>query len=109
MEAHKVTLSSKKVIYLREPKIADTETAATVAGKGNSDNQILVGIKLQKEMLKLLLVQVDDQKLTLTDKEQLDKWFSPQEYNQAVKVVSQLVGSEEGNEPAIEFVTFGDK
>jgi hypothetical protein len=108
MEAHKITLSSKKVIYLREPKIADTETAATVAGKGNSDNQALIGIKLQKEMLKLLLVQVDDHKLTLTDKEQLDKWLTVGEYGQAVKVMNQLVGSE-GNEPVIEFVTFGDK
>jgi hypothetical protein len=108
MEVHKVTLSSKKVIYLREPKIADTETAATVAGKGNSDNQALVGVKLQKEMLKLLLVQVGEQKLSLTDKEQLDKWLTVSEYGQAIKVMNQLVGSE-GNEPVIEFVTFGDK
>lgn len=110
MEVAKFTLSSGKVIYLKEPSIGDTEKAAQVAGKkAGSDNQIYLGVLLQKEMIKILLVQVDDKKLTLTDKEQLEKLFTFKEYNQALKA-AQMVMADEGNEQlTLEFATIGDK
>lgn len=110
MEVAKFTLSSGKVIYLKEPSIGDTEKAAQVAGKkAGSDNQVYLGVLLQKEMIKILLVQVDDKKLSLTDKEQLEKLFTFKEYNQALKA-AQMVMADEGNEQlTLEFATIGDK
>jgi hypothetical protein len=108
MDVYKVVLSSQKEVVLREPKIGDLETAAQVAGKGGGDNTALMGMKLQKELVKALLVQVDGRNLTLQEKEQLDKLFSLKEYQQVIKVVQQIT-SDEGNEPTIEFGTSGDK
>lgn len=110
MEVAKFTLSSGKVIYLKEPSIGDTEKAAQVAGKkAGSDNQVYLGVLLQKEMIKILLVQVDDKKLSLADKEQLEKLFTFKEYNQALKA-AQMVMADEGNEQlTLEFATIGDK
>ena len=72
----KFTLSSGKVVHLREPLISDTETAAQTAGKqASGDNQLHMGMLLQKELLKLLLVKVDNKALNLTEKQQLDKHF----------------------------------
>lgn len=110
MEVYKVVLGSKKEVYLREPKIGDLETAAQLAGKGNADNQMLMGIKVQKELVKILLVQVGENKLSATEKEQLDKHFSFKEYQQLLKVVGKITGDDElGNEFQIDFVSSGDK
>jgi hypothetical protein len=112
MNVTKFTLSSGKVIYLREPTIGDTETAAKIAGKkAGSDNQIYLGVILQKEMLKLLLVSIDDKKLNLTDKELIEKLLTYKEYNQSLKAVQMvLADDEEGNGALIpEFTTIGDK
>lgn len=111
MEVYKVTLSTKlkdsddhRVVTFRKPLIADTEAAIQIAGKGNSDNEALLGIKTQKELIKILLVTVDGVELKMSEKEQLDKYFSMQEYNQLKKVIQKLMGSDEGNvEPQIEF------
>ena len=110
MEVYKVTLSSGKIVHLREPKIGDIESASQVAGKGAADNNALLGIKLQKELVKLLVVQVDGKSLTMIEKEQLDKVFSFKEYQQVLKVVSTITsGDDSGNEPMIEFGISGDK
>jgi hypothetical protein len=110
MEVYRVVLSSKKEVHVREPKIGDLETAAQVAGKGAGDNQALLGIKLQKELLKSLLVQVDGKVITMTEKEQLDKIFSFKEYQQLLKVVGKITESDDmGNDLVIDFVASGDK
>lgn len=110
MEVSKFTLGSGKCIYLKEPTIGDTETAAKVAGKkAGPDNQVYLGVILQKEMLKILLVAIDDKQLSLTEKEQIDKLLTYKEYNQALKAV-QMVLADEGNDTLIpEFTTIGDK
>lgn len=110
MEVTKFTLSSGKEIFLKEPTVGDTETAAKVAGKkAGPDNQVYLGVILQKEMLKILLVAVDGKQLSLSDKEQIDKLLSYKEYNQALKAV-QMVLADEGNESLTpEFTTIGDK
>lgn len=108
MEVYKFVLSESKTIYLREPKIEDTEKCAQVAGKkAGNDNQAHMAILLQKEMLKALLVQVNDHKLTLADKEQLDKFFNYREYNQASKALQMVLGDDGGNLSTPEFVTIG--
>lgn len=97
LNVYKFTLSTGKEIYFREPKIADTESATQVAGKiAGSDNQAHLGVLFQKEMIKLLLVQVGEKKLTMSEKQSLDSLFTFQEYNQVSKAIQKIVG-DEGN------------
>lgn len=106
----KFTLFSKKVIYLREPLIEDTELAAQVAGKkAGSDNQALLGVLIQKEMLKRLLVKIDDKDLKLNDKENLNKLLNYKEYNQSLKAMGMVLGDDSGNELTPEFETTGEQ
>ena len=97
INVYKFTLSSKKVIYLRDPKIADTESATQVSGKiAGSDNAAYLGVLFQKEMVKLLLVQINDKKLTMNEKQNLDALFTMQEYSQVSKAIQKILG-DEGN------------
>lgn len=105
---HKVTLKSGRIVMLRDPLISDVEHATAIAGKGNMDNQALLGTKIQKEMLKLLIVSVGKEengqyvgkKPGLQDLQMLDKLFSLKEYGQLIGVVRKLSeADEEGNEP----------
>lgn len=120
-QLYRVVLSTGKVAYLREPLISDTETATAIAGKGAGDNHALIGVRLQKEMLKAILVMIEtpveggnpiQKRPTLQEKEQLDKLITVPEYSQLIKVVNKLSGpgeGEAGNEPVIEFVAGGVK
>lgn len=110
MNVYKFTLSSTKVIYLREPKIEDTEVAAQIAGKkAGQENQAHLMILVQKEMLKLLLVKVDDKELKLVDKEKLNDILTYKEYGQALKAMQKITGDESGNDLTPEFVTTGEQ
>lgn len=104
---HKVSLKSGKVVMLRDPLISDMEHATSIAGKGNFDNQALLGTKIQKEMLKLLITSIGKEengqfvgsKPSIQDIQQLDKIFSLKEYNQLCSVVRKLCQEDaEGNE-----------
>lgn len=100
MNVTKYTLSSGKEIYFREPKIIDTEEAAKSAGKlAGNDNQAHLMILIQKEMIKRLLVQVDDKRLTALDRNNLDSLFTFKEYNQVSTAIQHLIedGESEGN------------
>jgi hypothetical protein len=109
MNVYKVTLTTGKVILMREPKIEDTEKVAQIAGKkAGTENNAHLSILIQKEMLKLLLQNVNGKDLTLSEKEQLDKLLDFKEYQQALKVMGQLIGDDSGNEPQIEFATTGE-
>ena len=109
MDVNKFTLATGKEIYLREPLIDDTEKAAQVAGKkAGTENHALLGLLIQKEMLKLLLVRVDELDLKLSDKENLGKFFSYKEYQQALKALIMILGDDSGNDPLTpEFTTIG--
>jgi len=110
MNVAKFTLSSGKVIYLREPRIGDTEHAAKIAGKlAGAENQAYLGVLLQKEMVKLLLVQVGDKKLSISEKQMLDKLFTYKEFYQVQKAVRMMTDDEEGNSQELtpEFVGIG--
>lgn len=93
---HKITLSSGKVVLLRDPKIKDQELATRAASalvKG--DNAFAFGMAMQKEMLKLLLAQVGDKKPTATEAEDLDGLFTFGEYTQCLKAVAKIAGMED--------------
>ena len=109
---YKFTLSSKKEIFLREPKMSDSEGAIKVAGlKAGEKNVALLGLLTQKEMFKKMLVQVDDRKLGMTEKENINALFTFKEWSQCMQALSQLTGhdEEEGKLEAPEIMTTGDK
>lgn len=94
----KFTLSTEKTILLREPKIGDTEAAMKISGRLAGDNQGYMMVLFQKEMLKLLLVKVDDKTPSMNEKEALDNLFTLSEYNQATRALKMIAGDEEGEE-----------
>lgn len=109
MNVIKVTLGTGKTVLLRELLIKHQDLAAQAAGsKVGSGNELAMGIAIQKELLKLLLVQVDGKDLKPMDVEDLDKLFTFAEYGQLLKVLGQLVGesSSMGNFQ-LEFSTSG--
>jgi hypothetical protein len=111
MNVIKFTLGSGKVIYLREPTIGDTEKAAQIAGKkAGIDNQLYCGVLVQKEMVKLLLVAIDEKSLSIIDKEQLETFLTYKEYNQTLQAIKMVLGDDDQNlQLTPEFATFGGK
>lgn len=109
MEVTKFVLNEKTTIYLREPRIDDTEKCAQIAGKkSGGENQAHLAILLQKEMLKSLLVQVNNKTLTMQEKEQMDKLLTYREYNMATKALQMVLGGDDvGNSLTPEFTTIG--
>ena len=111
MFATKVTLSTKKVVILRDPKIADQELAAQAAARSSkSDNPVALAIGMQKELIKQLVVQVDEKKPRPSELEALDTFFTYREYMELSSVVSKIAGMGDmaGNEPQTEQVKFGE-
>jgi hypothetical protein len=105
----KATLSTGKVVLLRTVTIRDTEyAAAAVANRANGDANLLQ-LFMQRELLKNLIVKVDDRELSPTEKEDLDSIFNMGEYTQLLTVVKKVSGGDEKNEPAIEVVSSGAK
>lgn len=105
LNVYKVVLPTKKVAYLRELKIADTQLAAKMAGR-KSGNQMEAAIAIQNEVLKLLLVQIDDKKLDHKDKNDLDNILTIQEYRTLMKVLEKMGGDDDsGEEVAMEFTS----
>jgi hypothetical protein len=110
MHVFKFTLPTGKVIMLREPKIMDLEVSAQIAGKTAGDNKALLGLILQKEQLKRLLVEIDGKKPTMTEKEQLDNLLTFKEYSFALKAVQMVTGDDEDEgKLTMEFIAFGGK
>lgn len=106
---YKFTLSSGKVICLKEPKISDSESAIQIAGKRAGENMALLGLITQKELFKKLLVQLDEKKLSMSEKESLDSLFSFKEWSQCMTALSKVTGGDEGNLSEPEIMAFGDK
>lgn len=105
INVYKVEIAPGKFAYLREIKIADTRLAAKMVGKKGS-NAVEMNILLQEELLKLLLIQIDDKKLDHTDKNNLDKLFSFAEYKRIMGAIQKIAGDEnEGEEVQMEFET----
>lgn len=98
LQVYKFTLNTGKVIYLREPEIGDTEHATKIAGKeAGPENAAHLAVLFQREMTKLLLVQIDDKKLSLQEKQQINSLFTFREYKQVTAAVKKVADDEEGN------------
>lgn len=105
---YKFTLSSGKVIFLKEPKISDSESAIQIAGSRAGDNMALLGLHTQKELFKKLLVKMDEKELKMSDKENLDGLFSFKEWGQCMQALTKITG-DEGNLDNPEIISSGDK
>jgi hypothetical protein len=107
--AVKVTLSTGKVVLLRELKISHTEQAAQqVASKANGDSTLLQ-LLMQKQLVKNLLISIDDKALTPQEREGIDDLFSIGEYNQLLQAIREMTGDAMGNGFRLEVVSSGDK
>jgi hypothetical protein len=110
VNAHKVTLGSGKVVVLRDPEINDQETAMQIAAPRAKDNPMLMVTLAQKEMLKLLILEIDGKQPSKIELEQLGKLFSLGEYNQLSQFVGKMAGGDSPmGELQTELVSFGSK
>jgi len=109
----KVVLGSKRVVYLREPKISDTEKAAQkCASRANGDG-IVMQVLVQKALLQLLIRKIQDNEtapikdLSANEIADMDSLFKVSEYSQLLKILGKISGNDdaEGNEPTMEFVS----
>jgi hypothetical protein len=101
----KVEVSPGKHVYIREPKISDTEVVAQIIGKQAADNPTLSGLLFKKELAKQLIVQINEKRVdgaTLN----LDEEFSFREYAILGQVLEQIAGTENMGKPKIEIVSF---
>ena len=106
----KVTLSTGKVVLLRELKIKHQELAVQAAAPRAGENNVLLNLYTQKELLKILIAQVDGQVVKPSEIEDLDSMFTMAEYGQLVRVMKELMGSDaEMGKFQHELVSFGDK
>jgi hypothetical protein len=103
---HKVTLSSGKVVMLREMKIKHQTLATQAVGSKAGDNQLLMATLMQQELLKTLLVNIDGRPVSGQEREDLDSLFSYVEYNQLSRVIGQIAGGDAG-ECKTEIATIG--
>ncbi len=93
---HKVTLSSGKIVLLREMKIKHQNLASKAVGAKAADNNMLLASLMSQELLKILIVEINGKQPTTSEIEDLDGLFTYGEYSQLQKVVGQLMGGDEG-------------
>lgn len=111
MDVHKVTLSTKKVVLIKDIELRDEELAAQAAAKkaGQNGNMVAVGYGMQNELLRLLIQEVDGKKISPTERELLgskESVLTYREFAQVRKFLEKLMG-EEVAEPQSEYVVSG--
>ena len=99
LDCHKVTLSSGKVVLLQDFKIKHQRLAAQSAGSKSGDNPNVMGVVMLEELVKLLVVKVNDQPVEKSSLEDLDSVFSYREYSEIQQVVGQMMGVGQGEQP----------
>lgn len=107
LNVFKVTLSSGKVVLLRELKIKHQELAAMAAAPKAAGDTTLFALLSQKELLKQLIVQVNGKPVKPAQLEDLDGLFSFVEFNQLNQALNKLGGDDAGKYQ-LEVVTSGD-
>lgn len=100
--------SSGKVVILRPYKIKHRELGIRAVGTKAGESHFLFGELLQKEMIKILVSEVEGKKVSAIDMEDLDSHFTPVEFAELGKVVGKVMGADAiVGEPQIEFVGTG--
>ena len=106
MQVAKITLSTGKIVYLREIEIADTERAAEMVAQRAGDNQQLMSLFMQKALLQLVLVQIGDEKVSAIERENVNNLFKMAEYTQLLRVIQKMSGGDDlGKEAKLELVS----
>ena len=106
LDVHKVTLSSGKVVYLKDMEIGIEEQAAKLAASKAGDNATLLSFYMQQELPKLLIMKIDDKILTPQDKELLKKHLTYRETKEVMKAIAMVMGGEI-QDPKLEIVSGG--
>jgi len=110
---HKVTLSSGKVVLLKEMQMKYEEMATQIASSKAGDNLNMTAYYMQAELLKLLIAgysktkEADPKPVSANEMEDLNSLFSYQDISQLRKVVAKLLGEDSAKEPEIETISFG--
>lgn len=104
----KVTLSTGKIVFLRELKINDTEQAAQMVAKKADGDRNVLQILMQKALLQLVLNSTQEdansprKPVSAIDREDLDSLFNLSEYTQLLQVIGKVSGADDtGKEPTI--------
>lgn len=87
IECARITLSTGKIVLIRVLQIKHMEQAEQLAGA-------IAGMKFIKEMIKLLVVKIDDKMIKPAQLENLDALFSIKEYMEVTQVVGNFIGAE---------------
>ena len=105
----RVTLSSNKVVLLRSLKIKHQELAAKAASSVGADGaSISTAIIMQNELLKMLVVKIDDVDVKPSSLEDLDSLFTYAEHSQLMEVIGELSGGGDSlGKPKVETVSIG--
>ena len=103
---HKVTLTSKKVVLLRDIELRDEENAAKLSGKKAGDSAITMGYGMLNELVKILIISIDGKEVGALERERLDKILGYRDFVQLRKTVEKMMG-EAAAEPTVEFVSSG--
>lgn len=110
IEVFKLTLSSGKVVLVRDIEMKDEEIASTIAGKKAGDNQLAMMMSFQTEMTKLIVMKVDDKDLTAQERQMLGKnILDRRDFVQVRGWVAKNLMGEMTAEPQVEFVTSGQQ
>jgi hypothetical protein len=97
LPVHKITLSSKKVVLLQEPKMRHMKFAEKLS-QGN-----MAGLVFQEELLKQLIVKVDEKEITKPDLCDLDDLFSLAEIMQLYSFLGKCLGTTEETKSELVF------
>lgn len=101
----KMTLSTGKIVVLKELEVGDQELAVEATGIRDAGNTVNLGMKAQNELVKLLLVSIDGKVLKGNEKESLKSLFSYKEYAQVLKQVETMGGTgEDEKKPIVEIL-----
>jgi hypothetical protein len=104
-QAYKLTLKTGKIVVFREPKIKDETTATQLAAsKAQGSSAMQLGPHLLIEMVKLLLVSINDKALGQKDKESLEDLFSYREWQEIKMFITDLIGGDTES-PKLEMVS----
>lgn len=106
--AYSIILPSGRKVVLREPKIFHRNLAAQAVGNSAGDSTFAFGLAWSQEMIRLIIVSIDGNAVTLRDRAELDSYFTAKEYAYLEKVNKMIGGEEEGPfAPKFEIVSIG--
>jgi hypothetical protein len=100
INVHKVTLGTKKQVVLREMLLEHQELAMRAVG--DEPNPNIFQYKTNLELLKILLLEVDGQKIDQTMGVSLQKHLTLGEIQACLKFINKVSGGDEANLPLIE-------